>query len=220
MKKRTNRLLICIIGIDGSGKTTGAINLQEQMKEKSFDCVYIHHRSPMINLIKSVAGNRIRKYASPMQNRDMSPLKTSTDRVDKKLKTTIGFFIIFADTIIERLMEIRFSLRQSIVIHDRYFYDHLVNYLNDLPEWLIKLYLHLIPKPDLVILLDVPETVAYRRKGEASLRFIRRQRHLYLNLEKWLNMNNFVTINTNTAIEEVNDSISYLVSNLVEGKNI
>jgi thymidylate kinase len=220
VKNRTSRLLICIIGVDGSGKTTCAINLKEQLKNKGFDCLYTHHSSPMINLIKSVAGDRIRKYVSPMQNGGVSPLKTSTGSVGKRLKTIIGFFIVFADTIIERLMKIRFSLRQPIVIHDRYFYDHLVNYLGELPEWLAKLYLRLIPKPDLTILLDVPETVAYRRKGEASLRFIRRQRHLYLNLEKWLNMNNFVTINTNTTIEEVNDSISYLVSNLVEGRNI
>jgi len=220
LKKQSNGLLISLIGIDGSGKTTCAANLCEQLQAKGFSCAYSHYNYPLMTLIRSMVKSNIRKYVSPTQNSNSSKIENSIPQGGGKLKNTLWLFLASADMIAERLMKIRSSTHKSIMIYDRYFYDHLVNYLDGLPECLVKLYLHLVPKPDLVILLDVPEAVAYRRKREGSPSFLRWQRELYIRLARQLNMHNFHTVNANVNIVEVNASIVKYVYALLEGRNV
>lgn len=218
MKKQSNGLLISLIGIDGSGKTTCAANLCLELRAKGFTCAYSHYNYPLMTLIRSMVKSGIRKYVSPMRDSSGSKIETSIPQGGRKLKNILWLFLASADMIVERLMKIRSSSRKSIMIYDRYFYDHLVNYLDGLPEWLVKLYLYLVPQPDLVILLDVSEAVAYRRKKEGSPSFLRWQRELYIRLARQLNMHNFLTVNANADIGEVNTSIFECVCSLLEGR--
>jgi hypothetical protein len=61
--------------------------------------------------------------------------------------------------------------RSTLVMHDRHFVDALVDprrYRYGGPSWLLRLIWRIIPKPDLLILLDAPPAVLQGRKQEVS----------------------------------------------------
>jgi glycosyltransferase involved in cell wall biosynthesis/thymidylate kinase len=80
-------------------------------------------------------------------------------------------------------------LMGRLVIFDRYTYDALLTPSN-LLGWRGRLYYgaigHACPAPDLVILLDVPGSVMYERKGEHSPEELEEQRQRFLALAKHL----------------------------------
>jgi thymidylate kinase len=72
--------------------------------------------------------------------------------------------------------------RFSLVVFDRHLVDALVDpkrYRYTGPGWLLRLIWRLVPKPDLVILLDAPAEVIQARKCEVSLAETMRQRQEY-----------------------------------------
>jgi thymidylate kinase len=73
----------------------------------------------------------------------------------------------------------------TLVLHDRHLVDTLVDsrrYRYTGPSWLLRLIWRLIPKPDLVILLDAPAEVLQARKQEVPFEETTRQRQAYLSL--------------------------------------
>lgn len=113
----------------------------------------------------------------------------------------ILFFIAFIDSFVEYISKVSPLLGKSIVIFDRYFYDHVIDYLDVCPKWLVKCYLHLIPEPDIIFILDLPPEIAYERKKERS-----RARKHYLSLARRLR-NMVVIIDANVNINEINSLI-------------
>ncbi len=76
-------------------------------------------------------------------------------------------------------------VRSTLVLFDRYLLDALVDprrYRYGGPRWVLQLVWSVIPKPDLVILLDAPTDVLRGRKQEVSPHEIERQRHAYRQL--------------------------------------
>jgi len=77
--------------------------------------------------------------------------------------------------------------RSTLVLHDRHLVDALVDprrYRYGGPLWLLRLVWRLVPKPDLVILLDAPPGVLQARKQEVPFEETARQREAYLSLIK------------------------------------
>jgi len=75
--------------------------------------------------------------------------------------------------------------RGGLVLIDRWYYDFFVDqrrYRLQVPNLLVQIGLKLLPKPDLVFLLDAPVEVLRRRKQEVPESETRRQREAYLNL--------------------------------------
>jgi hypothetical protein len=85
--------------------------------------------------------------------------------------------------------------RSTLVMNDRHFVDILVDrtrYRYGGPLWLIRLIWRLIPKPNLIILLDAPAEVLQARKQEVSFEETARQRSAYLSLVRSLPMGHVV----------------------------
>jgi hypothetical protein len=75
--------------------------------------------------------------------------------------------------------------RGGLVLIDRWYYDFFVDqrrYRLQVPNLLVRLGLMLLPKPDLVFLLDAPPEVLRQRKQEVPEAETRRQREVYLKL--------------------------------------
>jgi len=75
--------------------------------------------------------------------------------------------------------------RWRLVLYDRHFADILVDprrYRYNGPFWLLRVVWRLIPKPDLIILLDAPAEVLQARKQEVPFEETARQRKAYLSL--------------------------------------
>ena len=63
--------------------------------------------------------------------------------------------------------------RSQLIIFDRYIYYLLVDSKRIRyggPAWLLKMAAHVVPRPDLVILLDAPANVLWSRKQEVPLK--------------------------------------------------
>lgn len=79
--------------------------------------------------------------------------------------------------------------RSSLVLCDRHFVDVLVDpkrYRYGGPFWLVRLIWRVIPKPDLIVVLDAPPEVLQARKQEVPFEETARQRDAYLALARSL----------------------------------
>jgi thymidylate kinase len=75
--------------------------------------------------------------------------------------------------------------RSNLVVFDRYFYDFMVDprrYRYGGPQWLISGFTPLVPKPDLILVLDASEETVLSRKQELDLQEVQRQRNCYRQL--------------------------------------
>lgn len=75
------------------------------------------------------------------------------------------------------------------------------------PLWLVNTIAKKVPKPNLYILLDIPEHVALSRKQEVQVEEISRQRNAFLNL---------FSILPNGYVLDASNSIDELVEDVVE----
>ena len=102
--------------------------------------------------------------------------------------------------------------RSTLVIHDRHFVDILVDakrYRYGGPTWLLRLIWRLIPKPDLIVLLDAPPEVLQARKQEVPFEVTARQREAYLSLVRTLPNGHIV--DAAQSREDVADDVSAIV---------
>ena len=100
----------------------------------------------------------------------------------------VGYW--FVHSTVGYLMTVHPALaRSTLVVNDRHLVDALVDprrYRYAGPRWLLRLNWRLVPKPDLVILLDAPLEVLRARKQEVSVEETARQRAAYLSFLKEL----------------------------------
>jgi thymidylate kinase len=73
-------------------------------------------------------------------------------------------------------------VRAKFVVFDRYLVDTIVDpkrYRYGGPSWVLRLVWRLVPKPDLVILLDAPAEIFHARKQEVPIEETMRQQAAY-----------------------------------------
>ena len=102
--------------------------------------------------------------------------------------------------------------RATLVLYDRHFIDALVDpqrYRYGGPSWLLRPLWRLIPKPDLVILLDVPAEVLHARKREVALAETAEQRRAYRELVCSLPMGRVV--NTDRPLQDAVAEVSEVI---------
>ena len=161
--------LIAFEGLDGSGKTTQALLLVEALKARGFKAYYTCEPTYWR------VGDLLRLHVLRLKRR--SPVYEA--------------LLFAADRYEHVAREIRPKLRRGyIVVSDRYLHSSLAYQgASGLSlQWIRKINFF-APKPDLVILLDLPAEKALERKlrgrkprGFESLAFQRRVRKVYLEM--------------------------------------
>jgi dTMP kinase len=185
-------VLIAIEGIDGSGKTTIARFLEEELKKIGYNVVRFKEPTD------SEYGRKIKQI---LKERIVSP-KEELELFLKDREVDVR------DNILPALKE------GKIVIMDRYYYSTIA-YQGalglDVEE--IKKLNEKFPKPDLVIILDVsPETALKRIKAKRKpdrfedLNYLRRVRDIFLSLR-----DNVVVINAERELEDVKREVLKIV---------
>jgi len=102
--------------------------------------------------------------------------------------------------------------RSTLVLNDRHFVDILVDpkrYRYGGPLWLLRLIWLLIPKPDLIVLLDAPAEVLQARKQELSFEETVRQRRAYLSLVR--TMGNGHVVDATQSLDHVTGDVSDII---------
>ncbi len=216
MKKKINKRFICFIGIDGSGKTTVSKSIVENLKKNGNKAGYIWLNTVPI-FIKPI---RFLSQKFILNNKDIhrdyegytALRKEKANR--NKLLRKIYYLIVFVDYFIWVYYNF-FSMyfQRKIIICDRYVYDLAVNLGNILGynvEKVIKLtqsLLFFLPKPDLVILLDVDESTAFKRKSDTPhINYLLAHRPVYREIASYFNF----------KVVDASQNLDYVLSNVKE----
>jgi thymidylate kinase len=101
-----------------------------------------------------------------------------------KLMSIAKVLFLFADYLFGYLFQLAPAMmRSDMIVFDRYIYDLLVDSKRVRyggPLWLLRLAARVVPRPDLVIVLDAPAEVLWSRKQEVAFVEVARQRTEYL----------------------------------------
>jgi len=166
---------IAFIGPDGSGKSLVISQISEQFAP-AFRGVVKYHMRPK-------CFNRKQKVEVPVTDPHGKKPRGAVASIAKMLYYTADYVVGYVSRIAPAL------IRTQLILFDRYIYDlqidsKRVRYGG--PEWLLRVASHVIPSPDLIILLDAPAEVLRLRKQEVFLDEVVRQRTAYLQLTQTL----------------------------------
>lgn len=139
---------IVFSGMDGTGKTTLSRHLTGFLTDRGITYHYIHGQSYTVS---------------------KNSFSMTEDRV-KKLKHIFrfGLPLALADNYYTYLNKYRPILRKNILVCDRYFYDKIARlmFYDICNKGMAKLYLSMLPRPDVIFFLDTPAKTAFDRKKE------------------------------------------------------
>lgn len=203
--------LICFIGIDGSGKTTQAKALCESLARAGIKTRYVWTRfepkliKPLVAVAKGLffrGKDVFRDYADYV--------KTKRNLSKNTILLTSYQYLLLFDYFFQIFLRVRLPLMQGkVIVCDRYIYDTIADlaadydYSGEEIQKALQSYLRLFPKPDLVFLLDLPEELAYQRKGDVpSMDYLAQRRKIYLNMGK-----NIVTLDATKEVIELTDIV-------------
>jgi len=165
-------VFVAILGPDGVGKSTLVGQLVDGLRP-GFRRHRVFHWRP--------------EWLFPQQDRDAvtDPHRLSQRPLSLSVLVLLGLLL---DFLLGYWFVIRPLLaRSGLVVFDRYYDDLLVDskrYRYGGPRWLAEFVGRLIPKPDLILILDAPEQITLSRKQEVPLEELQRQRNSYLQWPK------------------------------------
>jgi thymidylate kinase len=163
---------VVLLGPDGAGKSTVASLVSEHLGP-AFRRTTTRHLRP--GLLRRGPVGPITPPSAPHSRPPRSPLGSLAKLLFWLLDYTIGYYATVRPELV----------RSTLVLFDRYLLDVLVDpirYRYGGPGRLICALWRVIPKPDLVILLDAPADVLRARKLEVSSEETARQREAYRSL--------------------------------------
>jgi thymidylate kinase len=165
-------ILICFIGIDGSGKSTLSKYLYEELKRRNYNVSYTWWLEGEDSFLRRVLRRIGSRSHSSGSNADKPHVKNNN------LKTKL-FCAVYPRLVL--LDYLRFGilktwrprlLHTQIIIFDRYIYDVILalstefSFSDVRKKRLFSIFNKLLPVPDLIFLINVPPEVAYSRKSE------------------------------------------------------
>ena len=191
-------ILICFVGIDGSGKTSLAQELALSLKSRGSRSKYVYNRFRPVALRPIIWMGKI----FVLHRRNMpKDYEEYSDTKRKLFRNGLISFCYRYFLLIEYVVQITFRVRIPLmlgqdVVCDRYIHDSIItdlavdmDYSNERITNMIQRWSGLLPQPNLIFLVDVSEEIAYYRKDDTpSLNYLRERRHLYLATGREQNM--------------------------------
>jgi thymidylate kinase len=150
----------------------------------------------------------------------MNPTKEETSNPNPHQKEKNGFFKSLVrfmfynlDFQLGTLIKIyRMKIKKELVLFDRYYHDYFVDmerYQYNLPKFLPRMFLFMIPKPDLLIILNASPEVIYERKKELTIEEIEDQQIKYKQIAK--KEKKSVIVDANLPLDKVVDDITEII---------
>lgn len=166
---------IALMGPDGSGKSLAVNAIREQFAPAFRDIRCYHLRPKLLRAL----------------NKDGGTVTDPHGKAPRGFVASIAkVFYLIADYLLGYIVKVVPDLvRTRLIVFDRYFYDLLVDSKRVRyggPQWLLKLVSRLLPRPDVVVLLDAPPEVLWSRKQEVTFGEVVRQRNAYLEVARRL----------------------------------
>jgi thymidylate kinase len=187
---RATGLWIAFIGPDGCGKSTVLQSVGRELAPAFREVRTFHLRPRLIGRRHTSAG--------PVSEPHGRPPRGVWASVAKVLDLVADYLFGYVAWLRPAL------IRSSLVVFDRCFFDLLVDSRRIRyggPRWLLQLAARILPQPDLVILLDAPADVLWKRKQEVPFPEVIRQRAAYLELAR--GRDNTVIVDAARRVDDV-----------------
>ncbi len=192
-------MFICFTGIDGSGKSTLAQALVAELERKGVRSKYVYSRfRPLIlkpigriGRLLFLRGKDIRNDYAEYSNAKKALFQT------RFLPSVYERLLLF-DYLLQAIFHVKLPLMLGKnIVCDRYVYDTIItdlavdmSYSRGKVKRLLQHCFFLLPKPDLVFLIDVPEEVAFYRKNDVpSIDYLKERKKIYLDIAQECGMN-------------------------------
>lgn len=222
---KTNRtFLICITGIDGSGKTTLSKELVEFLNIQGVKCKYVYARlSPWILQPFITIGNWIF-----LRKQNMFENYSAYSEEKKRLLENHSFLskiyqqILLFDYLSQTFFKVKVPLLfGTSIVCDRYVYDTVITdlsvdmkYSDDKIKNVLDNIFIFLPEPDIAFLIDVPEYIAYKRKSDIpSIEYLKQRRKTYLSMGKERKM---VILDGSKNLNDLENTIKKIVKDNYE----
>ena len=187
--------LICITGIDGTGKSTLARNTVSALRRQGVDAVYVYGRTyPVISRALMALG-RMTLLRRKNIWRDYHRYTSSKKQAMRNPVLVWAYTsAILTDYFVQVWLKLLpHLLARRVVVADRYVYDTVIsdlavhlNYTEKQLECALRRTLKLVPAPLLTVLIDVPPEVAFARKDDVPhVDYLRERREWYIRLARW-----------------------------------
>lgn len=208
--KNKKRTFICFTGVDGAGKTTLAKSLSSAIGENGFKSHYVHSRlKPFISRLPMQIGMAL-FLRGKSKHRSYGEYAGRKKRLFRnRFLSQIYSSLLSIDYFFQVLFKIRIPLmRGKNIICDRYIYDTVIldlavdlDYPPEKTAGVIKDWQSLLPKPDMVFLLDAPEEIIFARKDDIpSLDYLKEARGIFLAVAK---DNDMILLDSSRPVAEV-----------------
>lgn len=207
-RQRRGGTLICIMGIDGSGKTTQAGALAESLRAQGVDAVHAWARwKPILMLPARLLGRALARRGGEPDG----DYRGFTDSKRAILRGRFRSALWKSSVLLDHAWQVFFKIRIPLmmgktVVADRYVYDTLVDLSVNLrcpPDELLKdPLLRLFPGSNLVIVLDLSPHLGVTRKRDGTPEaYLAERRALYLQLGSALRMETVDAEGTPTEVQ-------------------
>jgi thymidylate kinase len=164
-------LHLCLIGPDGSGKSSVSLQLIESLSDIFEKKYYYHGHFGILPELKTFCplwlakSGEVKALASSTESKPPNRFITSILMVYYAIDYVFGY---------ARILQSRGE--GKLIIFDRYFYDYIIQPSPfGINSWLFRVLVRLIPTPDIVIYLYAPPELVHNRKPELTVKEIKRQ---------------------------------------------
>jgi len=200
---RPSGFFICLIGPDGSGKTSVADGLCRAMDWTRFQKVHYHHGRfsilPELKKIRQAVARSLRRYVMGT-NKEQHHLFPNRPHSPMRAVSYLLYYTL--DYLLGHILVLHARANGELLICDRYFYDYMIQWtFRSLPDWLPWLLARLIPKPDMVVFLSSSAEVIYSRKQDIPIEEMEHQIAICRKLVSRLP--NACTVEGDTAVPDV-----------------
>lgn len=164
---RPTGLFVAVMGPDGAGKST-LIEHLVQAVGPAFQHHRLFHWRPMLLWRRKAQCDTTKPHGLSQHG----PWRSIASLFAQVLDYWAGYWFVIRPLL----------ARSGLVVFDRYFDDVLIDpkrYRYGGPLWLARIMRPVIPKPDLVLVLDAAAEVLLSRKQEVAFEEVQRQRRLY-----------------------------------------
>ena len=204
--------MIAVMGTDGSGKTTILNKILPAIRVMNHGSTIIHHLKP--DLLPPLG--RFRGVKHELGHVCTTP---HASRPSGFAGSIVRISYLLCDYILGYWLKVRKLLAKTPIaywIFDRYAYDLIIDqrrFRIKLPQWIVKVFVFFVPRPDLILCLGGDAEIIYARKPETSLEEVQRQID---SLKKFCNGNKrAVWIDTTKSVgESVDTAMNAIFENL------
>lgn len=161
--------IFVITGIDGSGKTTISSLLGKELQKRNENVRIVQQFAPILIPRKILTRFGSTLISLERQVSDNKKFSVSQNTIKTRLLRILAILRIISFGYFHTLTNITLNMRADIIISDRYFFDNVlkVNWLYN-KSYYDNRFFTLIPMPDLIVYLDVPPEVGWKREIDGN----------------------------------------------------